>query len=137
MRAEEALQRQILAELVPALMPRGILVASIGAEIAIGGGMGKMLQAAKKAMGGVPGMTDLIVIYPGGRALLMEVKKASQQRLQPVDGQLRVRSVGAGQLSAEQRAVRDWASRRAVPWALVRSVEEARAAVATYDDGAG
>lgn len=130
MKAEEALQRAIVAELRPELAERRILIASIGAEIPLGGDIGRQLQAVKKAMGGISGMTDLIVIGPGPAGLMLEVKRASTARMQPVDGTLRVRQVGAGQLTSDQRAVRDYLLAIGWPWALVRSVDEARAAVA-------
>lgn len=135
LRPEEKLQREILAALLPELAPRGILLAFIGSEIAVGGGIGRLLQATRKAMGSVPGLPDLLVIYPGGRCLLMEVKRPTMARMQPVEttegrAELRVRQVGRGELSTEQRRVRDWAKAMAVPWAVVRSVDQARAAVA-------
>lgn len=130
MKPEEVLQRQIVAELRPELAARRIMIASIGAEIALGGDIGRQLQAAKKAMGGVPGMTDLIVIGPGPAGLMLEAKRASTARMQPVDGVLRVRQVGAGQLTSDQMTMRDFLRAIGWPWALVRSVKEARAAVA-------
>ena len=47
-----------------------------------------------------------------------------------MDGVLRVRKVGAGQLTSDQMTMRDFLRAIGWPWALVRSVKEARAAVA-------
>lgn len=128
--AEEATQRAIVTALRAEFSPQGVLVASIGAEIRMGGKLGQSLQAAKSAMGGVDGMPDVLIVKPGGRCLLMEIKRPAERRMVVVEtssgrGELRNRLVGAGQLSDEQRAFREWARAAAVPWALQRTVEEA------------
>lgn len=127
---EEATQRAIVTALRAEFSPQGVLVASVGAEIRMGGKLGQSLQAAKSAMGGVAGLPDVLIVRPGGRCLWMEIKKPAERRMVVVDtapgrAELRYRMVGGGQLSDEQRAFRDWARAAMVPWAVVRTVEDA------------
>lgn len=60
-----------------------------------------------KAMGMLPGVADLVIVR-AGRAFFLEVK------------------MPRGRLSPRQKEFRDLCRSRGAPWALVRSVEEAR-----------
>ena len=60
-----------------------------------------------KAMGLLPGVADLVIVH-AGRAFFLEVK------------------MPRGRLSLRQKEFRDLCERFCLPWAIVRSVEEAR-----------
>ena len=61
-----------------------------------------------KRMGVLPGVPDIIVITRAGKALFIEVKTAR------------------GKLSLEQSSFRDFCVAAGLPWALCRSVDDAR-----------
>lgn len=84
---------------------------------AIPNGGGRSLSEGKKlkAEGVRAGVPDLGLILPDGRAAFLEVKTAT------------------GGLSPLQRGFRDWCAARGVPWALVRSIEDAAAALAAWN----
>ena len=79
-----------------------------------GGGRDKREAAKLKWLGVLPGIPDIIILRPGGRFCLMEVKGPK------------------GILSEAQNAVRYHCERYEMPWALVRSVDDARAALASW-----
>lgn len=79
------------------------------------GGSRHRLEAIKlKTLGVVAGVPDLIVFAPGGRAFCLEVK-AEKGTLQPTQ-------------KAFARQMEDLG----IGWALVRSVDDARAAFASW-----
>lgn len=67
--------------------------------------------ARQKALGLTPGMPDLMILMPGERTIFLEVKNQS------------------GRLRPEQKAVCAELERMRYPVAVVRSIEEARAAL--------
>jgi hypothetical protein len=60
-----------------------------------------------KAEGVTPGVPDLALVLPSGRAAFIEVKGPE------------------GRLRSEQQDFADWAQRAGVPWAVVRNIDEA------------
>lgn len=135
---EEITQREVVSALRAELSPQGVVVAFIGGEIRLGGKLGQSLQAAKSAMGAVDGIPDVLIVAPGGRSMFMEIKKPAERRMVVVEtaipgrGELRTRTVGAGQLSDAQRIFRDWARAADVPWAVARTTQEALVAVRLF-----
>lgn len=80
-----------------------------------GGARDKREAAKLKWLGVLPGIPDIIILRPGGRFCLMEVKGPK------------------GRLSPDQDAVRWHCERFEMPWACVRSIDEARAALADWN----
>jgi len=76
-----------------------------------GGLRGKREASKLKWLGVLPGMPDIVILRPSGRFCLMEVKGPK------------------GVLSEAQQAVRWHCERFEMPWALVRSIDEAREAL--------
>lgn len=77
------------------------------------GGLRTKREAAKlKWMGTVAGIPDITIIMPGGKVAFLEVKGPK------------------GSLSLDQQAFRAHCERYEIPWKLVRSVDDARAALA-------
>lgn len=76
------------------------------------GGLRSKREAAKfKWLGVLPGIPDIIILRPSGRFCLLEVKGPK------------------GVLSPDQKAVKAHCERFEMPWALVRSIEDAREAL--------
>ncbi len=101
-------QRAIVSTL-RMVLPKGSIVHHAANELP-GGRTMKTQQAIRKALGAWPGFPDLVVIAEG-RLMLMEVKSAT------------------GRLSEAQEAFRDLMLGQGVPWALVRSVDDALGAL--------
>ena len=82
---------------------------------ALGGQRSPLVAARlKKRMGVVDGVPDLAFVLPDGRAAFLEVKTRT------------------GRLSPEQRAFRDRCTAVGAPYAIVRSVEEAKRVLASW-----
>jgi hypothetical protein len=79
-----------------------------------GGLRGKAEAARFKWLGVLAGIPDIVVIGRDGRTWLFEVKAPG------------------GSLSAEQRAIRDRCVAERIPFAVVRSIDDARAAFAEW-----
>ena len=74
------------------------------------GGLRNKREAAKlKWLGVLAGIPDIVILRPTGRVALMEVKAAK------------------GVLTENQIAIRDHCERFEIPWACVRSIDDARA----------
>lgn len=86
----------------------------IVAHVPNGGLRAKREAARLKWQGVLAGYPDLIVNIPGGKAILLEVKAPK------------------GVLSDNQKALRDHCERFEIPWAVVKSVDEARDALAKW-----
>ena len=110
---EADLQRAIVQALYAALPPKAIVHCSAN-EVRAGGAKGRRDQGLALSMGVYPGFTDLLVIL-GGRVMFLEVKTPS------------------GSLSAAQRAFRDRVCAQGLPWAVVRSVDDALDALRAHD----
>lgn len=73
-------------------------------------------QAAKaKAEGMMSGVPDIVICRPTGLVAFMEIKSKT------------------GSLSPSQREFRDWCGSYSVPFAVVRSVDDARAALRSWN----
>src|SRR5438309_2328709 len=79
-----------------------------------GGSRGPVEGGRLKAEGVTAGIPDLALVLPDGRAAFLEVKTP--------DGQLR----------PEQRRFGEWAHLRGIPWAVVRNLDQALGALATW-----
>lgn len=79
-----------------------------------GGSRDKREATKLKWLGVLPGIPDIIILRPGGRFCLMEVKGPK------------------GVLSDAQNDVRYHCERFEMPWALVRSIDDARDALAGW-----
>ncbi len=106
---EAEIQRQIVGVL-RMVLPRGSIVHHAANEVAAGGRSGHLRQAILSGMGVHPGFSDLVVLAHG-RALFLEVKSAT------------------GRLRPAQEAFRDAVIAQGFGWALVRSVDDALAAL--------
>lgn len=106
---EADIQRQIVV-LLRSVLPLGSIVHHVANEIAAGGREGHLRQAILSGMGVHPGFADLVVLS-GGRVLFLEVKTAS------------------GRLRPAQEMFRDAVLKQGFCWALVRSVDDAIAAL--------
>lgn len=102
-------QRPIVAFL-RAVLPLGSIVHHSANEAAGGGEAARKRQAVLVGMGVHAGFSDLIVIS-GGRVLFLEVKSRT------------------GRLTEAQERFRDDVVGQGLPWALVRSIEDATAAL--------
>lgn len=103
-------QRAIVSALHIAL-PRNAIVHHCANEVTEAGPRGAKRQAILVGMGVHPGFADLLVISEG-RVLFLEVKSAK------------------GRLRPEQDAFRETVLAQGFGWALVRSVDDALAALA-------
>ena len=103
-------QRAIVQALRVAL-PRDAIVHNAVNEIAANDRRGQIRQSILVGMGVHPGFADLMVIS-GGRVLFLEVKSQT------------------GRLRKSQEGFRDTVSAQGFGWALVRSVDDALAALA-------
>jgi len=106
---EADIQRAIVSFL-RAVLPKGSIVHHAVNEIASGGRAGHMRQAILVGMGVHPGFADLVVISQG-QVVFLEVKSPS------------------GRLRPAQEAFRDDVIKQGFGWALVRSVDDALAAL--------
>lgn len=106
---EADIQRQIVATL-RLVLPVGSIVHHSANEVRGGGEAARKAQGIAQGMGVHAGFSDLIVIVQG-RVLFLEVKTAT------------------GQLSEVQREFRDAVKRQGFAWSLVRSVDDALAAL--------
>ena len=95
------------------VLPHGAIVQHSVNEVTSGDWRGKTRQAILVGMGVHPGFADLIVLS-GGRVLFLEVKSKT------------------GRLSPAQVAFRDTVQAQGFAWALVRSVDDALAALADH-----
>lgn len=105
---EADIQRAVVARL-RSVMP-GAIVHHSANEIRAGGAAAARRQAIQTGMGVYAGFADLLIIAQG-RVMFLEVKSAT------------------GRLSQPQRAFRDAVQAQGFAWALVRSQEDAVAAV--------
>lgn len=111
-RPEADIQRQIVA-LLRAVLPKGAIVHHAANEVGGGGRHARTRQAILTGMGVHAGFSDLAVLAEG-RALFLEVKSAR------------------GRLSPAQTAFRDAVQVQGFAWALVRSPEDALAALSAH-----
>ena len=102
-------QRAIVA-LLRVILPRGSIVHHSANEVGFGGARARNRQAILDGMGVFRGFSDLLVISDG-RVMFLEVKSR------------------AGRLSEAQERFRDMVVAQGLPWALVRSPEDAVAAL--------
>jgi len=109
---EANIQRQIVTFL-RVVLPVGSIVHHCANEAAGGGEAARNRQAILRGLGLHAGFSDLIVIS-AGRVLFLEVKSP------------------AGRLSGPQAAFRDAVQGQGLPWALVRSVDDAVAALRAH-----
>lgn len=107
---EADIQRQIVATL-RTVLPRGSIVHHSANEVGFSGHGARLRQAMLVGMGVHPGFADLVVLADG-RAVFLEVKSK------------------AGRLSPAQKAFRDAVQAQGFGWALVRSTDDALAALA-------
>ena len=70
-------------------------------------GVNRNHQMKMKRLGVLAGMTDLVIIAPGGKAHLLELKS------------------GKGSLRDSQKDIRDYCHDKRIPWASARSYDEA------------
>ena len=106
---EADIQRAIVSFL-RAVLPKGSIVHHAVNEVASGRHTGHMRQAILVGMGVHPGFTDLVVISQG-QVVFLEVKSPS------------------GRLRPAQEAFRDDVIKQGFGWALVRSMDDALAAL--------
>jgi hypothetical protein len=109
---EAVAQRAIVSALRVAL-PRSAIVHHCANEVTEAGPRGAKRQAILVGMGVHPGFADLLVISEG-RVLFLEVKSAK------------------GRLRPAQDAFRETVLAQGFGWALVRSVDDALAALADH-----
>ena len=102
-------QRAIVA-LLRVVLPSGAIVHHSPNEVGFGGARARNRQAILDGMGVCRGFSDLLVISEG-RVMFLEVKSR------------------AGRLSDTQERFRDLVQAQGLPWALVRSPEDAVAAL--------
>lgn len=98
-----------------AVMPRALIHHSAN-ELNMGGDRVRnaRVQARSKRLGMMPGWPDLVVLTPSDGVIFFEVKAPG------------------GSLSPDQRAMRETIERLGYPYAVVRSVEDVRAALAGW-----
>ena len=109
---EAEIQRAIVAALRVALPP-GAIIHHSGHEHRGGDGRAKLAQAIGVGMGVHPGFADLVVVAEG-RVAFLEVKTAK------------------GQLSGDQQAFRDIIRTQGLPYAVVRSIDDALCALGSH-----
>lgn len=95
------------------VMPRGAIVHHSPNEGNRGGRKGQIDGSHRKAMGVQPGFPD-ILIFAGGQGYCLEVK------------------ADKGRLTKYQKMLKDQLERQGIPYAVVRSVDEARAALVEW-----
>jgi VRR-NUC domain-containing protein len=109
----EADAQRAIVQALRFVLPRGSIVHHSVNEITAGDRRAKVRQAILVGMGVHPGFADLIVLSQG-RVLFLEVKSKT------------------GRLSPAQKDFRDAVQAQGFAWALVRSVDDALAALADY-----
>lgn len=109
---EADIQRAIV-KLLRAVLPKGSIVHHAANEIAAGGRAGHVRQAILVGMGVHPGFTDLVVLSQG-KVMFLEVKSRT------------------GRLRPAQEEFRDAVTQQGFGWALVRSVDDALAALRAH-----
>lgn len=102
-------QRAIVA-LLRVVLPRGSIVHHSANEVTGGGAKARQRQAILVGMGVFAGFSDLIIISEG-RVMFLEVKSR------------------AGRLTEAQERFRDLVRAQGLPWALVRTPQDAVAAL--------
>ena len=109
----EADAQRAIVQALRFVLPRGAIVHHAVNEVTAGDRRAKTRQAILVGMGVHAGFADLIVLS-GGRALFLEVKSKT------------------GRLSPAQEDFRAAVQAQGFAWALVRSVEDALAALADH-----
>jgi hypothetical protein len=109
----EADAQRTIVQALRVVLPRGAIVHHSVNEVTAGDRRGRMRQAILVGMGVHPGFADLIVLSQG-RVLFLEVKSKT------------------GRLSPAQQAFRDAVQAQGFAWAVVRSVDDALAALADH-----
>jgi hypothetical protein len=109
---EAEIQRAIVAALRVAL-PSGAIVHHSGHEQRGGDARAKLAQAIGVGMGVHPGFADLVIVSEG-RVAFLEVKTAK------------------GRLSGDQKAFRDIIRAQGLPYAVVRSIDDALCALGSH-----
>lgn len=109
----EADAQSAIVQALRFVLPRGAIVHHSVNEVTSGDRRGKTRQAILVGMGVHPGFADLIVLSEG-RVLFLEVKSKT------------------GRLSPAQVVFRDAVQMQGFAWALVRSVDDALAALADH-----
>jgi hypothetical protein len=105
---EDTVQAEVVRAIeAEALRGAPLLVASLANATAIPGTAGMLVATRLKATGLLPGAPDLIVVFPGGIGFL-ETKRPK-----------------GGLLGPKQALFRDTCTAWGIPWALVRSADEA------------
>ena len=108
-RPEDIVQQQIVAHLTKVCRKLGIAFFSVPNESAMKGGDNKSKHALVqwlKGMGMIAGAQDIVILYKGGHAALLEVKSAT------------------GKQTPSQMEYETWVRRTDTPYFLVRSVED-------------
>lgn len=109
--ARELVSHKAIFRYLRIVLPTGYLVYHIPNE-----GHRSAAEAAKlQAMGLLPGAPDLVIVQPGGNTFFIEVK----------------RMVG-GTLSDDQKAFKSHCVEHGIPWALCRTIDGARQALAGW-----
>ena len=111
--APEADAQRAIVQALRFALPRDAIVHHAAKEIAAGDRRGQIRQSILVGMGVHSGFADLIVIS-GGRVLFLEVKSLT------------------GRLRKSQEVFRDTVCAQGFGWALVRSVDDALAALADH-----
>ncbi len=109
----EADAQRAIVQALRFVLPRGAIVHHSANEVSSGDRRGKTRQAILVGMGVHSGFADLIVLSEG-RVLFFEVKSKT------------------GRLSPSQVAFRDAVQAQGFAWALVRTVDDALAALADH-----
>lgn len=109
----EADTQRAIVQALRFVLPRGAIVHHSVNEVTAGDRSAKARQAILVGMGVHPGFADLIVLSQG-RVLFLEVKSKT------------------GRLCPAQVAFRDAVQAQGFAWALVRSVDDAMAALADH-----
>jgi hypothetical protein len=109
---EAEIQRAIVAAL-RLVLPPGSIVHHSGHEQRGGDARAKLAQAIGVGMGVHPGFSDLVVVSEG-RVAFLEVKTAK------------------GRLSDDQEAFRDTVRAQGLPYAVVRSINDALCALTSH-----
>lgn len=109
---EADIQRAIVS-LLRVVLPKGSIVHHAANEITSGGRAGHIRQAILVGMGVHPGFADLVVLSQG-RVLFLEIKSRT------------------GRLRSSQEEFRDAVLQQGFGWALVRSMDDALAALRNF-----
>ena len=109
----EADAQRAIVQVLRFVLPRDAIVHHSVNEVTAGDRRGRTRQAILVGMGVYPGFADLVVLSEG-RVLFLEVKSKT------------------GRLRLAQEAFRDAVKAQGFAWALVRSVDDALAALADH-----